>query len=122
MKTYVEAYLGIKLSSEEFNQLYREYSTSFYQNGPFGEFLFEYMNDNRNSSIAQRQKAKYNKETIPLVTDTFAQCEKCHMWDRLLPVDETGMRTIPLTRSHYTGKKYWLCDRCLEEVENKEWE
>ena len=32
------------------------------------------------------------------VEDRFVHCEKCKKWKRFCPVDEMGIRTLPVTR------------------------
>jgi hypothetical protein len=32
------------------------------------------------------------------VEHRFVYCEKCKKWERFCPLDETGMRTLPVTR------------------------
>jgi hypothetical protein len=131
MTTYKDAlqfargYLGRKISDEEFRPVYEKWiNQSKIEAGglklrykyfsPLGEFLWK---------MYFKQMTQQEERPIPQVTDTFVQCEKCEMYYRLGPPDELGERTIPLMRSHYTGKRYWLCDNCWDKVEAKElWE
>jgi hypothetical protein len=70
-------------------------------------------------------------EKIPVVwEDGFVQCEDCQYWLRLLPLDETGYRTIPLMNwIDYVGERHespvkrerWVCDKCWDKLDSEEY-
>lgn len=65
-----------------------------------------------------------NKEPV-IVTDMFAQCESCKMWDRLYPKGKDEIenwRTVPLRNVLDPKTKHivkYICYGCYRDVENK---
>lgn len=68
------------------------------------------------------QSVPQKERTIRIINDTFAQCEACSMWVRLYPVDETNMRTVPLTNIQdikINTTRRWICFDCHDDIEER---
>ena len=64
------------------------------------------------------------EKKFKIVNDLFIQCEnkQCKKWCRLYPIDEEGLRTVPLLsidpkryRLSKITREIWVCDDCWDE-------